>query len=78
MERCQSCGNADQEQPDGTCGHCGGPFRRVGRPREGDVRVTATIPRSMLDDIDAFAEQQEVPRAEAIRRLLAAGLSSPT
>jgi hypothetical protein len=76
LVRCHSCANAFEfdEQPDGTCGHCGGPFRRRGRPARG-AAVKVRLPGDVLADVEAFAAREGVTRAEALRRLVVAGLA---
>jgi hypothetical protein len=48
--------------------------RRPGRPAEG-VEVTARLPQPLLHQVQAWADQRQVSRAEAVRQLVARGLT---
>lgn len=51
----------------------GGPEERRGRPSQGP-RVDLRLPEALLAQVDAYAEEREWSRSEALRDLISAGL----
>ncbi len=48
--------------------------KRKGRPRVDSDEVSARLQRPLLDALEAWAADNGITRAEAIRRLIAKGL----
>ena len=54
------------------------PKKRRGRPSTGgrDPHVTIRMPRSLIEEADAWADTENCGRSEAIRRLVELGLKA--
>jgi hypothetical protein len=53
--------------------------KKLGRPATGrDPAVTTRLPKEILDDVETWANKQDIPlnRSQAIRRLVELGLKA--
>ncbi len=51
--------------------------KKRGRPATGkDPLVSTRMPTTLIDDIDTWADRNEIKRSEAIRRLVELGLKA--